>query len=214
MKIIAVASQKGGAGKTTVAINLAVAAERRRHSTVILDLDPQASAAGWRDTRSAEAPAVFSIAPGRLAQGLRGAEEGGADLVIIDTPPHAEASAVAAARAADLILIPCRPSAFDLRAIGATADAAKLAAKAAFALLNAVPPGGRRLAEEAREAIAAHGIDSAPVLIRQRAAFVHASTLGLAASEFEPDGRAAAEIAALWDWLAREIGVTNRKAKR
>jgi chromosome partitioning protein len=211
MRVLSIQSQKGGAGKTTLAINLAVAAERARQATVILDLDPQASAAGWRDTRSADAPAVVSIAPGRLAQGLRGAEEGGAGLVIIDTPPHAEASAVAAARSADLVLIPCRPAAFDLRAIGATADAARVAGKPAFALLNAVPPAGRRLVDEARAAISTHGLDTAPVAIGQRAAFVHAATVGLAAVEFEPDGRAAAEIASLWDWLSRQIGIVKQK---
>lgn len=202
IKTLAIASQKGGAGKTTLAINLAVAAEQAGKATVILDLDPQASATGWRDTREAEAPAVISVVPARLASSLRGAEEGGADLAVIDTPPHAESSALAAARAADLILIPCRISAFDLRAIGATAELARIAGKPAFAVLNAASPGAHKLIEEAKMAIAAHELQVSPAVVPRRAALIHAITAGKAASEFEPKGHAAAEIAALYRWVA------------
>jgi chromosome partitioning protein len=216
IKTLAIASQKGGAGKTTLAINLAVAAERAGKATVILDLDPQASATGWRDSRQAEAPAVISVVPARLAASLRSAEEGGADLAIIDTPPHAESSALAAARAADLILIPCRLSAFDLRAIGATAELARIADKPAFALLNAAPPGAFRLIEEAETAIAAHDLPVSPAVIRRRAAFIHAVTAGQAASEFEPHGQAAAEVMTLYRWLAGLLwpGTKQRKRER
>lgn len=205
IKVLSIQSQKGGAGKTTLAINLAVAAERAGKVTVILDLDPQASAMGWRDTREPQAPAVLSIVPARLTASLRNAERDGADLVIVDTPPHAESSGLAAARAADLILIPCRISAFDLRAIGATAELAKLAGKPAYALLNAAPPGAHRLIEEARTAIAVHELPVCPVTVLRRAAFVHAVTVGQAVSEFEPDGRAAAEVAALYRWLGGQL---------
>jgi chromosome partitioning protein len=160
---------------------------------------------GWRDTRETEALAVLSIVPARLAVSLRNAEQDGAELVIVDTPPHAECSGLAAARAADLILIPCRISAFDLRAIGAAAELARIAGKPAFALLNAAPLGAHRLIEEARTAIAVHELPACPVTILRRAAFVHAITVGQAVDEFEPEGRAAAEIAAPYRWLGGKL---------
>jgi chromosome partitioning protein len=206
MKIIAIESQKGGTGKTTTALNLAVAAERAGQAAVVIDLDPQASATGWKDTRPDETPVVVSVAPARLAQALKAAEDGGADLVIIDTAPHAESAALAAAKAADLILIPCRPGILDLRAIGTTADVAKIASKPAFVVLNAMPPGATRLIADARAAVAVHGLDVAPVAIQQRAAFGHALTAGQTAQEFEPSGKAAAEIAQLYRWLLSQLG--------
>jgi chromosome partitioning protein len=205
MKTIAIESQKGGTGKTTTALNLAVAAERAGQAAVVIDLDPQASAAGWKDTRPGETPVVVSVAPARLAQALQAAEDGAADLVLIDTAPHAESAALAAAKAADVILIPCRAGILDLRAIGTTADVVKIAAKPAFVVLNAMPPGATRLIADARAAVAVHGLDVAPVVIQQRAAFGHALTAGQTAQEFEPEGKAAEEIAALYDWLWTQL---------
>jgi cellulose biosynthesis protein BcsQ len=80
MKVIAIVSQKGGSGKTTLALHLATAAEKAGLSTAVLDLDPQASAAGWNDSRKHEVPVVISLVPNRLSQGLEAAREGGAKL--------------------------------------------------------------------------------------------------------------------------------------
>jgi chromosome partitioning protein len=205
MKTVAIQSQKGGTGKTTTALNLAVAASRASQAVVVIDLDPQASAAGWKDTRPGDNPVVVSVAPARLSQALQAAEEGEADLVLIDTAPHAESAALAAAKAADLILIPCRPGILDLRAIGTTADVAKLAGKPAFVVLNAMPPGATRLVADAQAAVAVHGLDVAPVVIQQRAAFGHALTAGQTAQEYEPNGKAAEEIGELYRWLQSQL---------
>src|SRR4051812_22811565 len=105
MKTAAVISQKGGAGKTTIAVHLAVAAERGGRSAAIIDLDPQASATTWKDLRQADTPPVVSSQPARLANVLATAAKHGAELVIIDTAPHSETAALTAARAADLIMI-------------------------------------------------------------------------------------------------------------
>src|SRR4051812_37959256 len=122
MKTISILSQKGGAGKTTLAINLAGAAEAAGKQSVIIDLDPQASAKAWHDHRGKETPVVISAQPAMLSQVLKTAEEHGAAFCIIDTAPHSETAALAAARAADLILIPCRPCYLDLKAISTTID--------------------------------------------------------------------------------------------
>lgn len=205
MKTVALLSQKGGTGKTTLSLHLAVASERAGQATVVIDLDPQASAAGWKDSRSQESPTVVSVPPTRLPQALQAANAGGAGLAIIDTAPHSESASLAAARAADLVLIPCRPGILDLRAIGTSAELARLAGKRAFVVLNCMPPRATNLAADAREAVAAHGLEVAPVLMQQRAAYGHALTAGQTAQEFEPAGKATEEITRLYNWLKTKL---------
>ncbi len=204
MHTVALISQKGGAGKTTLAINLAVAAERTGIEAFVVDLDPQASAAAWADSRSAETPPILSAQATRLPQILATARQHGAGLCLIDTAPHAESPALAAARAADLTLIPCRPSVLDLRAVSASRDIARLANTPAAAVLCAVPARGS-LANDAQTALEAHGFDIAPTHIGHRAAFVHAATTSLGVQELEPYGKAAQEIAALYTWIAEKF---------
>ncbi|MBW4565825.1 MAG: ParA family protein [Mojavia pulchra JT2-VF2] len=204
MKTIAVISRKGGAGKTTLAVHLAVAATIDGREAAIIDLDPQASAAGWGDSRTFETPAVVSAQAARLPKVLAAAADNGADIVFIDTAPHSETAALAAIRAADLILIPCRPAILDLRAISDSIDLVKLANKTATVVLNAVPPRGSS-ASEATEAIATYGVAVAPIQIGQRAAFVHSLTAGQTAQEYEPSGRAAEEIQQLYKWMCKQV---------
>lgn len=204
MKTVAVISQKGGTGKTTLALHLAVAAA---NNSAVIDLDPQASATAWWDLRQDESPAVASVQPSRLAQALTTARDARASFVVIDTAPHSEAGALAAARAADLILIPCRPALLDLRAISASADIVQLAKKedAAAIVINACPSRGS-LPDEAESALGAYGIRIAPVRIVNRTAFVRALIEGLTAQEWEPEGKAAAEITELYKWIRIQVG--------
>jgi chromosome partitioning protein len=205
MHIVALLSQKGGAGKTSLALHLAVAAEKAGQRCVVIDLDPQASSAAWKDSRENETPVVVSVPPVRLPQALQAARDGGADLVLIDTAPHASDVALAAAEVSHLILIPCRAGILDLRAIGTTARVVKLAGKTAYVVLNAVPPHASNVLADAREAVAVHELDVAPIALRQRAAYAHALTAGQTAQEYEPQGKAAEEIAQFYTWLRREL---------
>ena len=207
MKTVAVISQKGGAGKTTLALHLAVAAERAGSPAAVIDLDPQASAAGWKDQREQEAPAVVSAQAARLGQVLDAARRGGAGVAIIDTAPHSESAALAAIRAADIVLIPCRPAILDLRAIGSSVDLVKLAGKPGAIVLNAVPPRGSSLASDASEAAGSYGLPVAPVHIGQRAAYVHSLTAGQTAQEYEAGGKAADEVSQLYRWLCGQVGL-------
>lgn len=206
MKILAILSQKGGTGKTTLALHLAVAFQRAGKSSAVIDLDPQASAAAWKDLRSSESPAVVSAPAARLAQVLSLAEEHGAGLVVIDTAPHAESGALAAARVADLILIPCRPAVLDLKAISTTIDLVRIAGNPAAVVLNGVPPRGA-LAREASEVVETYGVALCPVSLGQRAAFVHALTAGSTAEEYEPRGKAAHEVTQLYTWICIQVGM-------
>ena len=210
MHVVALLSQKGGTGKTTLSLHLAVAAEKAGHVAAVIDLDPQASAAGWKDSRPGETPVVVPIPASRLPQALDLARGAGAELVILDTAPHSSEVALAAAEAADLVLIPCRAGILDLRAIGATARLAQISGKPAFVVLNSIAPRATSIIADAREAVAVHGLEVAPITIQQRAAYAHALTAGQTAQEYEPDGKAADEMAQLYAWLRSIIPTENR----
>ena len=212
MKVIAVLSQKGGAGKTTVALHLAVEAERLGLTTALVDLDPQASAASWGDGRQNESPAIVSAQASRLGQVLAAAKQGGASLAIIDTAPHSESAALAAAREADYILIPCRPAILDLRAIRHTIALVQIVAKPVAVVLNSVPSRGS-LASEAAQALEGYDITVCPESLGQRSAFIHSLTAGLTAQEYEPDGKAAREVRRLTQWTLTQIGQNHDKQK-
>lgn len=201
MKTLAIISQKGGSGKTTVAVHLAVCAELAGQTAAIIDLDPQASAAEWASRREAESPEVVRAAPEQLAALLDQARANGAGFAIIDTAPHSDRAATIAAGLADVILIPCRPAAFDVAAIPTTLQILKLAQRQdrAAILLNAVPPQGKT-GEEAAEGLAALAT-VVPVRLVHRAAYSHAVNDGRSVEEFEPNGKAAEEIRTLYRWI-------------
>jgi chromosome partitioning protein len=206
MKTIAIISQKGGAGKTTLAIHLAVAAVIAGKSAAVIDLDPQSSACGWSDLRSRDKPSVVSSQASRLSQVLAAARKAGASLGILDTAPHSESAALAAARLADLILVPCRPAILDLRAINTTLELTKIAGKPAAIVLNSVPARGP-LADDAVEAIGVYGVPVCPVRIGHRSVFIHSLTEGLTALEYEPEGKGASEIRQFYKWTCRQVGL-------
>ena len=200
MRTIALISQKGGAGKTTLAIALAVIAERAGLSSVLVDLDPQASAAQWSDLREAETPVVTCTPASRLTSVLTAAADAAARFVVLDTAPHAADAALAAVRASDFVLIPCRPATADLVAIGASIDLIRIADKPAAVVINAAPVANP-ITGQALTAIAGYGVDACPVVVHQRIEHVHAFTSGLSASESAPSGKAAAEINELFKWI-------------
>lgn len=206
MKTIAIISQKGGAGKTTIALHLAVAAELAGKPTAVIDLDPQASASRWGDSRERETPAIVSAVASRLPKVLEAAREANAKLAIIDTAPHSESAALAAARAADLVVIPCRPAILDLRALSNTVDLVKLAQAKALIVLNTVPPRGSQ-ADEAAAALSVYEMPISPIRLGQRTAFMHSLTAGQTAQEYEPHGKAAHEIQQLYQYVCKQVNM-------
>lgn len=218
MRTISVISQKGGAGKTTLAIHLAGAATSAGLSALILDADPQATASQWSQWRGMTDPEVIDCAsPTLLARKVAQAGELGADLIVIDTPPHADIMAREACKIADLILIPCRPQAFDLSAVEATAELAKATGKPAYVIFMGGPQRAPTTYRDARELIEGSeglegmGVAVAPVMLTQRAVYHHSTAQGKTAAEIEPDGKAAEEISALWTWARQHANMFTRK---
>ena len=211
MRTIAIISQKGGAGKTTLALHIAVAAELAGYSTVVLDMDPQGTAEAWSEWRKEAPPVVIPAKTATLAKTLEKAASHGADFVIMDTPPLAEAEARAAAKIADLVLVPCRPNAFDIHSIKTTTDLTRFAGKPAFALFNAGPVAAARLYAETAELVVEIGLSVAPHRLSERAAFRHATGSGQTAQETEPTSKAAGEVALLWAWICQQVGAPPRK---
>lgn len=200
MNVIAFLSQKGGSGKTTLSVHTAVAAEASGERVCIIDADPQESATAWAGSREAATPIVATAQAGMLDAALAAAKQDGISLAVVDAPPHAAPSASQIARRADLVLIPVRPSAFDLAAVPAAVEIIQAAkVKGAF-VLSACPFRAPEI-EETRAALADHGLPVLPSEITDRRAFARAITTGRAVTEFEADGKAAEEIRALWGWI-------------
>ena len=212
MQTLALVCQKGGAGKTTLAIHLAAEASAHGIRTLLLDLDPQASAARWADRRKPGAldvdVAVESAA--RLEVALQQAEREAYGLVVLDTAPHADQAALRVARAADLVLVPVRCSILDLDAAGASLDLCTLARRPAVVILNAAPVRSR-VVQEAADTMTGLGADLAGTVIRERVAFRHALIDGRVAREFEPQGTAAAEITALYMETCKRANLHTRE---
>ena len=207
MRTIATINAKGGSGKTTVALHLAVAAVHQGHNVAVIDLDPQQTARLWSDRRSSPSPVVLQVAPSRLGAELERAADVGADMVLIDAPPRAWLGADNAAREAtrvsDLVVVPTRPTILDLEATVTTIERIGAAGGTrVVAVLNGCPARGRD-ADEAEAALAERGIEVCPFRIGHRVAFSRSLIDGLTAQEVEPGGKAAYDIARVHTFVLR-----------
>ena len=200
LKILAVLSNKGGSGKTTVSLSLAVAAVEAGLSVAVVDLDPQSNSADWGDSREADAPAVVSAQAARLTPVLDAARSNGVDLAVLDTAPRSEEAALKAARASNYALLIARPSIHDLRALRYSKDVLDLAKAPGSVLLNGVPHQGSH-GDEAEAALRGWGLDVAPVRMSQRAAHYNAASGGMTAVDYEPRSRAAEECREVLQWV-------------
>lgn len=206
MKTISLINQKGGVGKTTVALHLATAFWQKGKNVLILDLDPQASATEWHDAREEKFPHVESIQPTRLAKSQESARDIGTDILILDTAPHSEATALEAARCADLVFVPCQPSIMDIRAMRKTVELLKYVKVPSFAILNSVAHHGQVAADDAAVTIeTVIGLSVCPVRLGDRVAYSRCLITGLSAQELEPQGKAAMEIEQLYAWTHERL---------
>lgn len=213
MRTIALLTQKGGAGRTTLAASLAVAAAQAGETVIALDLDPQGSLSRWGKRRpAAKIPNKVMIEPlererlPRLRAILAGLADVGFTIAIFDTAAADGAAANAVTEAADLCLLPTRPTCLDVDATAATFRAVYLAKRKAAFVLNQCPPNYRssRTSESAR-GLTQLGVLAEPPLCA-RMDFQDAIEAGLGVTEYARGGRAAQEIEALWRWIGAQFG--------
>lgn len=204
MHSIAVVSQKGGAGKTTVAIHLATFFAQAKKKTVLIDLDPQASASGWADRRKEETPVVISIHAKRLSTELDRIARHEGEIVVLDTAPHSDPIALEAMRYADLVIIPTRPSILDIEAIVSTLELSKIVNKEALVVLNACPARGPD-ATDAAKAISALGVEVCCDQLTQRTIFARSLLQGKTAMEADPKSKAAVELRAFGRGITQKL---------
>jgi chromosome partitioning protein len=209
MKILAILSEKGGAGKTTFTVHLGVAAHLAGLDVAILDTDSQqASAADWCDRRGA-APEGVALPHVRLKKTIDDLRANETDLVIIDTGRDNNSAAYAAAEVADLCLIPMQPGGFDVRALKLTIDVCRLAGKRPAAVVNGTQPGAKLKVADAWETLAGFDCDVAPVVLSRRDIFRAASITTKTAQEIEPGSPAAEEISQVYSWVAGQLGLST-----
>lgn len=211
MDVLAIIGQKGGNGKTTIGLGLAVTACLAGQNVAIIDLDPQATAANWSDRRGKDTPAVVSCQVSRLQQVLQAAAKGGAGLAIIDTPGKSTDTLIAATRAADFVLMPMQPQLYDIETLASLRDVLTLGGNPlSTVVVNRAPIQGRRHIET-QEAARLQGFKACPVVIYARAAHGDAGNIGQAAVEYEPNGKAAQEMRELYTYMS--IALEGRRVR-
>jgi chromosome partitioning protein len=201
MQVLAIASRKGGSGKTTLTGHLAVEAERQGIGPVaIMDIDPQGSLADWWNERAATTPSFVNTTLDTLERDIAVLRESGIRFLIIDTPPAITRAIRDVIRVADMVLIPTRPSPHDLRAVAATVAMVEESGKPLVFVLNAATPRAR-ITNEAIVALSQHG-PLAPSIVHQRVDFASSMIDGRTVMEVSSSGLAVSEIESLWKYLA------------
>lgn len=208
-KVISIVGQKGGVGKTTIAVHLACVLAAQGLKTLIIDLDPQSSAALWGDRRGDRAPYVADVKASRLHKALDECRVAGIDVVVIDTAPHSNDIALKALEVADLVVIPCTPSLLDVHGTAQSLEAAKAAGvlDRCHVILNGVASNGGEadaVCEHFREEA---GIPCAPVRLGYRKAWKRAVAEGLDVTEYEPSSKASGEAQLLARWAREALDI-------
>ncbi len=204
MRVIVFASRKGGAGKTTLATALAVEAGRAGAGPVgVVDADPMQGLTQWWDARQHSAEPILARPHPDVGAALTALKGQGVKLVLIDTPPAIDRSVAGIIALADLVVVPVRASPDDLRAVSSTVDLVARSGKPLVFVVNSVKPRVR-LTLEAVVALSQHGT-VAPVQVADRTDYAAAKVDGHTAPELDEQGKAAAEIAALWTYLAKRM---------
>jgi chromosome partitioning protein len=212
MKVIAVATQKGGVGKTTTAAHIAVEAERDGVRVLIVDLDEQGTATKWYQRREAEAPQLVQVKTAELQVALDAAKAGGFGLVILDTAGKADPGTAAAMRTADLTLLPCSPSPLDVEAQIETVQTLTRLGKSFAFLISKAPPRRGVTKLSARALDATRGLSMLGTVVQSvivnRAVYQDSMGAGMTATEYEPNGPAADETRRAWEQIRKIAGVS------
>jgi chromosome partitioning protein len=210
MRILAIVSQKGGVGKTTLTGHLGVQAVNTGNGPVaLIDTDPQGSLASWWNEREATEPLFATVHIGRLSEHLAELELAGVKTVMIDTPPAITQNIEAVLAVAHLALIPTRPSPHDLRSVGGTVDLVERAGLPMVFVINGATVR-TKITGQAAIALSQHGT-VAPVTIHQRVDFASSMIDGRTVGELAAESHSAEEIAGLWNYVNTRLRKHSRK---
>lgn len=214
MNVLALVTQKGGTGKSSLAVSLAVAAHERGLRTYVIDLDPQGTAKNWYERRQAEGIEVASLNASQVETAIGMLIKHGIDLVIIDTPGVDSPATTAAMKVATLCLIPARPSVADIEATRPTIQSLNKLGKPFAFVLNQCPPGRSiRTSDAFRVLLLSGAVANTPLAIR--ADHQDAMATGQGVTERDTNGKAAAEIRELLQWaITRMEGKMNEQETR
>ena len=206
MKTLAVISRKGGSGKTTLSVNLAITAHLAGLKIMLADIDPQRSASDSLRARTGDGPLLAEINAGKLFSTKTQAQQGDFDAMVIDTPAAPEADVLQAINSADLCVLVCRPTFLDIASVARSAESVRRLGKKGVIVLSQAP--SRRNGVEppavikAAEALRFTGMPLAPIGLRARTVFQQSVAHGRSVCEWEPGSAAAEEINRLWDLIA------------
>jgi chromosome partitioning protein len=211
MRVLVFTTQKGGAGKTTLAASLAVAAAKDGEAVHAIDVDPQGSLFSWGKRREGAGITVTKAEPADLKRELAQAREAGASLVIVDTPGLFGASVTLALQDADLCLAPVKPSILDVEATRPTVEQIRRIGRPFAFVLNQCAPASQGRTLDAATALVKMG-PLAPSMVAARSDFLDAMTAGQGVSEVNGKGKAAQEVGLLWQWVKGKLEEAHGKA--
>ena len=204
MRVVSFVTQKGGSGKSTTAASIAVAAFQQGRRVFMLELDRQGTLSDWSDARQAEeGPEFERIDATALDKAIGTLRQAGYELVVVDTPGVDSPATVAAMRVADICLVPCRPTATDLRGCHADRSSPHPARKAVRLRPQSMPSTLRKGRRD-RAGLSALGLIAEPPIV-SRADHQDAMAAGLGVTEFNGAGAAAAEMRRLWQWIDEKL---------
>lgn len=210
MKILTVANRKGGAGKSTCAAHLAVEAVKDGYKTILIDMDPQKTLEGWWQKRDEENPYLIETTANDIENILSKLREQNFDLCIIDTPGDASVNAISGIKVADLIVIPSKPTAPDLAAIGRTISMVEESSKGfVFVITQGIVRAKATL--QAASVLSQFGV-VAPSVISNRMSYANA--MGMGSSACETDKSAEEEVTQVWEFVKSRVFNLQKTSKQ
>jgi chromosome partitioning protein len=212
-KVLAIVTQKGGVAKTTTAFSLAIAAQRAGLAVTIVDTDKQASCQFLASIRK-EQHLVQQASPELLAIGIEALDRVGCDLIIIDTPPHANDISALAIGQADFVLIPTNASVLSLKAATETIAQCRAQNKPFGILITQCQPQQGELFQRTRKSLENLGSEVCPIIMHRYVAHEKAQMFGQTAQEYDPDSTAAVEVAQIYKYVCKHLGLTRTNQRR